>query len=75
MPEGDEMQSAALDTSQEDFENSAIITSLRDLFEVIEDEVGPKADPLVAEIVLDLLETGRICFTDPQGMVKILWSL
>jgi len=68
------MQSTALNITQEESENSAITTTLRDLIEVIEDEVGPAEDPLIAEIVLDLVETGRIRFVDPSGAVKILWT-
>lgn len=74
IPGGNEMPSAASDTRQEEFEGFTILTSLRDLIEAIEDEVGPREDPLVAEIVLDLLEAGRIRFTDPRGLVKILCS-
>ena len=68
------MQSTALNINQEESENSAIMTTLRDLVEVIEEEVGPKEDPLVAEIILDLIETGRIRFMDPRGAVKIRWT-
>jgi len=68
------MQSTALNITQEESENAAITTTLRDLIEVIENEVGPAEDPLIAEIVLDLVETGRIRFVDPSGAVKILWN-
>ena len=68
------MQSTALNINQEESENSAIMTTLRDLVEVIEEEVGPKEDPLVAEIILDLIETDRIRFMDPRGAVKIRWT-
>ena len=68
------MQSTALNITQEESENTAVMTTLRDLVEVIEDEVGPEEDPLIAEIILDLIETDRIRFTDPRGAVKILWS-
>ena len=68
------MQSTDLNITQEETDNSAIMTTLRDLVEVIEDEVGPEEDPLVAEIILDLIETDRIRFMDPRGAVKILWA-
>ena len=68
------MQSTDLNITQEETDNSAIMTTLRDLVEVIEDEVGPEEDPLVAEIILDLIETDRIRFMDPRGAVKILWT-
>jgi len=68
------MQSTALNINQEESDNSAIMTTLRDLVEVIEEEVGPGEDPLVAEIILDLIETDRIRFMDPRGAVKILWT-
>ena len=51
-----------------------VTTTLRDLVEVIEDEVRPEDDPLIAEIILDLIETDRIRFTDPRGAAKILWT-
>mgnify|MGYP000477439055 CR=1 FL=1 len=68
------MQSTALNITQEESENATITTTLHDLIEVIEDEVGPAEDPFIAEIVLDLIETGRIRFVDPRGAVKILWT-
>ena len=68
------MHSTALNINQEESDNSAIMTTLRDLVEVIEEEVGPEEDPLVAEIILDLIETDRIRFMDPRGAVKILWT-
>ena len=68
------MQSTALNITQEESENATRTTTLRDLIEVIEDEVGPAEDPLIAEIVLDLVETGRTRFMDPRGAVKILWT-
>lgn len=68
------MQSTAMKINHEEAENSAIMTTLRDLVEVIEDEVGTEEDPLVAEIILDLIETDRIRFMDPRGAVKILWT-
>ena len=67
------MQSTPLNINQEESDNSAIMTTLRDLVEVIEEEVGPDEDPLVAEIILDLIETDRIRVMDPRGAVKILW--
>ena len=68
------MHSTAMNINHEESENSAVMTTLRDLVEVIEDQVAPEEDPLVAEIVLGLLETGRIRFMDPKGAVKILWT-
>lgn len=38
------MHSAALDTRQDKFEKCTTLTSLRDLIEVIEDEVGRKIE-------------------------------
>lgn len=68
------MQSTVLNITQEEFESSAVMTTLRDLVEVIEDEVAPEEDPLIAGIILDLIETDRIRFMDPRGAVKILWT-
>ncbi|MFC1580436.1 hypothetical protein ACFL4N_05925 [Thermodesulfobacteriota bacterium] len=68
------MQSTALNINQEAFDHSSIMTTLRDLVEVIAEEVGPEEDPLVAEIILDLIETDRIRFMDPKGAVRILWT-
>jgi hypothetical protein len=54
-------------------EVTAIETTLYDLVEAINEEVGPEEDHLVSEIVLDLLDRGRIRFLDPKGKVEFLW--
>jgi hypothetical protein len=50
-----------------------ILTTLGDLIEAIEEEVEPKEDYLVAEVVLHLLETGRIRFLNPMGELELFW--
>ena len=49
-----------------------IQTTLHDLIEAISEEVETGEDRLVAEIVLDMLEAGRIKFSNPMGKLTIL---
>ena len=46
-------------------------TTLRELIEAINEEVPPEKDHLVAQIVLDLLDTGRIKFINPMGELAL----
>lgn len=52
---------------------TTIETTLYDLVEVLNEEVGSEEDHLVSEIVLDLLDRGRIRFLNPKGEVELLW--
>jgi hypothetical protein len=52
---------------------ATIPTTLRELIEAIEKEVEPKEDHLVGEVVLHLLDTGRIRFLNPRGELELLW--
>jgi hypothetical protein len=52
---------------------TAIETTLFDLVEAINEEVGPEEDHLVSEIVLDLLDRGRIRFLNPKGEIALFW--
>lgn len=54
-------------------ELDTIPTTLGELIEAIEEEVEPEEDHLVAEVVLHLLETGRIRFLIPRGALELLW--
>ncbi|MGD9033976.1 MAG: hypothetical protein PVJ69_12550 [Desulfobacteraceae bacterium] len=54
-------------------ELATIPTTLRELIEAIEKEVEPKEDHLVGEVVLHLLDTGRIRFLNPRGELELLW--
>ena len=48
-------------------ELSVIETTWSDLIRAINEEVEPEEDWLVAEVVLDLINKGRIRFLDPAG--------
>lgn len=54
-------------------ELTTITTTLRDLIGAIQEEVEPEEDHLIAEVVLDLVETGRIRFLNPKGDIALLW--
>ena len=54
-------------------EVTTITTTLRDLIRAIQEGVEPEEDHLVAKVVLDLLETGRIRFLKPKGDIALLW--
>ncbi len=51
----------------------AVTTTLRELIQVIHEEIKPEEDHLVAGVVLHLLETGRIRFINPKGELALLW--
>ncbi|MGD9041597.1 MAG: hypothetical protein PVH82_18290 [Desulfobacteraceae bacterium] len=52
-----------------------IATTLGELIKAISEEVGPQEDHLVAEVVLHLLETGRIKFLNPMGEINLVWPI
>lgn len=54
-------------------ELTTITTTLRDLIGAIQEEVEPEEDHLIAEVVLDLVDTGRIRFLNPKGDIALLW--
>jgi hypothetical protein len=54
-------------------ELATITTTLGELIEAIDEEVEPEEDHLVAEVVLQLLETGQIRFLNPRGELELLW--
>ena len=54
-------------------ELATIPTTLGELIEAIEEEVEPEEEDLLAEIVLHLLETGRIRFLNSRGDLELLW--
>jgi hypothetical protein len=54
-------------------EATTITTTLRDLIGAIQEEVEPEEDHLVADVVLDLVESGRIRFLNPKGDLALLW--
>jgi hypothetical protein len=50
-----------------------ILTTLGSLIEAIEEELEPQEDHLATEVVLHLLETGRIRFLNATGELELLW--
>lgn len=54
-------------------ELATITTTLVQLIEAINEEVEPEEDHLVAEVMLHLLESGRIRFLNPTGELELLW--
>ena len=49
-----------------------VTTTLYDLIEAICEETDPDDDSLVADIIVDLLNKGRIKFLNPMGELAIL---
>ena len=54
-------------------ELATVTTTLGELISTINEEVEPEEDRLVAEVVLHLLETGRIRFLNSRGDLELLW--
>jgi hypothetical protein len=54
-------------------ELATITTTLGELIEAINEEVEPEEDHLLDEVVLHLLESGRIRFLNPAGELELLW--
>jgi hypothetical protein len=54
-------------------EATTITTTLRELVGTIQEEVDPEEDHLVPEVVLHLLEAGRIRFLNPKGDLDLVW--
>jgi hypothetical protein len=60
-----------LEPAQSDL--AIISTTLGELIEAIDEVVEPDEDHLVTEVVLHLLDTGRIRFLNPKGELELLW--
>jgi hypothetical protein len=56
-------------------ELATIKTTLGELIKAISEEVEPEEDHLVAEVILHLLETGRIKFLNPMGEINLVWPI
>lgn len=72
------MQQLARESSTRDPaqpELATVTTTLGELISAINEEVEPQEDRLRAEIVLHLLETGRVRFLNAMGRLAILWSI
>ena len=48
-----------------------IQTTLRDLVEAVNEEVAIGEDRMVAEVVLDMLDDGKIKFLNPRGKLAL----
>ena len=56
-------------------ELAAITTTLGELIGAINEEVEPEEHHLVAEVILHVLETGRIKFLNPKGEINLIWPI
>ncbi len=54
-------------------EGATITTTLGELIGAINEEIEPEEDRLVAQVVLHLLESGRIKFLNPKGELELVW--
>ena len=51
------------------------LTTLGELIKAVSEEIETEEDHLAAEVVLQLLETGRIKFLNPKGKITLIWPI
>jgi hypothetical protein len=59
---GEDGMNAMLESERKPEDDPALVTTLYDLIEAMQDEASPEADDVVITAVLELLRTGRVAF-------------